>query len=381
MPQVKESFFENILFKFETCSCDCVEDIEHIAPDTEPISKFKLQALPNKPLLFGYAAKDGLVRIATNGTISERNILGTLIALANKPKKELITFLKENGSLFPISDEKYEPFSENKIYGIINRLKATIELMTASSEIKKDYQKICDLTIQLLLAEEFSINTSVMKTPYHSCHHSYIDLIKNPPSQISDEHNQDNFDGETYFIKDSIYGTYKLDISEYYEIEGGYSRIPGYDPVFYINLTAAFLNLNTDDMLKKITDFLFHYLHDMVQPQKMNFSDKMKAALLEIAKFVIGEEINANLNGIHPIYNSKSMSPSWKVDSLLCAAYFSIFYLKPDLELYRPCDNPRCGKYFLVKTTSTRNRFCSKECCNRVTQDRYRKRKREKDSK
>lgn len=106
MPQVKENFFENILFKFETCSCDCVEDIEHIAPDTEPISKFKLQALPNKPLLFGYAAKDGLVRIANNGTISERNILGTLIALANKPKKELITFLKENGSLFPISDEK-----------------------------------------------------------------------------------------------------------------------------------------------------------------------------------------------------------------------------------------------------------------------------------
>ena len=43
----------------------------------------------------------------------------------------------------------------------------------------------------------------------------------------------------------------------------------------------------------------------------------------------------------------------------------------------KACDNPRCGKYFLVKTTSTRNRYCSTECCNRVTQDRYRKRKRE----
>ena len=50
-----------------------------------------------------------------------------------------------------------------------------------------------------------------------------------------------------------------------------------------------------------------------------------------------------NLDGIHPVYNSETMAPSWKVDSLLCAAYFSIFYLKPDLELYRPCDNPRCG--------------------------------------
>ena len=43
MPQIKENFFENILFKFESCSCDCVEDIKHIAPGAEPISKFKLQ--------------------------------------------------------------------------------------------------------------------------------------------------------------------------------------------------------------------------------------------------------------------------------------------------------------------------------------------------
>ena len=44
MPQIKENFFENILFKFESCSCDCVEDIEHIAPGAEPIS---IQATSN----------------------------------------------------------------------------------------------------------------------------------------------------------------------------------------------------------------------------------------------------------------------------------------------------------------------------------------------
>ena len=87
MPQIKENFFENILFRFESCSCDCVEDIEHVAPGEEPISKFKLQAMPEHPILFGYAAKDGLVRIASNGTIEERNVLGTLISLADKPTK------------------------------------------------------------------------------------------------------------------------------------------------------------------------------------------------------------------------------------------------------------------------------------------------------
>lgn len=79
----------------------------------------------------------------------------------------------------------------------------------------------------------------------------------------------------------------------------------------------------------------------------------MKTALIEIAKYIIGEEINANLDGIHPVYNSETMTTSWKVDSFLCAAYLSIFYLKAALELYRPFDNPRCGRYFLVKTTST----------------------------
>jgi hypothetical protein len=36
MPEIKENFYENILFKFESCSCDCVEDIEHITPGMEP---------------------------------------------------------------------------------------------------------------------------------------------------------------------------------------------------------------------------------------------------------------------------------------------------------------------------------------------------------
>ena len=152
-----------------------------------------------------------------------------------------------------------------------------------------------------------------------------------------------------------------------------------------------YLNDDSSGMNRMITDFLFHYFYDVgmidfsnglsyyTEPNIANFTHEMKGALIEIAKFIIGEEINANLDGIHPVYDSKTMAPAWKVDSLLCAAYFSIFYLKPDLELYRPCDNPRCGRYFLVKTTSTRNRFCSQECCNRVTQDRYRKRRREKE--
>ena len=377
MPKIKENFFENILFKFESCSCDCVEDIEHIAPGADPISKFKLHAMPERPILFGYAAKDGLVRIAPNGTIEERNILGTLMSLCDKPTKYLISFLKSNGFLFPVSAGAYEEFDEVSLYKIVNRLKMTVELMTAANEIRKDYKKICDLTIFLLFSEDIAIKTDSMKESYSSCHHSYVDKLMNPPVQLSYLRQQEGFDGDTYNITDSVYGKYNLNIKDYNDIIGGYKSVPQFQNGFYQSITSLFVNYEKIDMTKKISDFLFHFLYEMNGDSSRKFTNDMKSILIEIAKFIIGEEINANLNGIHPVYNSETMTPSWKVDSLLCAAYFSIFYLKPDLELYRPCDNPRCGRYFLVKTTSTRKRFCSRECCERVSQDRYRKRKRE----
>ena len=381
MPQIRENFFENILFKFESCGCDCVEDIEHVAPGTAPIKRFKLQAMPEHQITFGYAAKDGLIRIAPNGTIEERNILGTLMSLADKPTNKLAAFLKDNGFLFPVSTDHYEEIDEETLYGLIDRIRMTVELMTAANEIRKDYKKICDLTIGLLFAADQAIATSAMKETYNSCHHSYTDIIQNPPTTLSYQREQEEFEGNYFQINDSVYESYNLSITDYNNIMGGYTTVPGYQNRFYQNLTAMLVNYEIQDMNKKISDFLFHFLYDMSGDSSAEFSEEMKRVLIEIAKFVIGEEINANLDGIHPVYNTDTMAPSWKVDSLLCAAYFSAFYLKPNLELYRPCDNPRCGRYFLVKTTSTRNRFCSQECCNRVTQDRYRKRKRERDGK
>ena len=391
MPQIIENFFENILFKHESCSCDCVEDIEHIAPGEEPVRKYKLQAIPNEKKLFGYAAKKGLVRIASNGTIEEANVLGTLIALPNKPPKELTSFLKNNGFLFPVNSGTYEAFDEAALYGIIDRLRMTVELMTAANEVRKDYQKILELTLSLLFAPDMALKTDSMVTEYRSCHHSYVDRLINPAAQLSQEHRDQEFNGDTFTVVDSIFGTAQLNVQEYNDIIGGYSSVPGFSDQLFKAVTMMYLNDDSSGMNRMITDFLFHYFYDVgmidfsnglsyyTEPNIANFTHEMKGALIEIAKFIIGEEINANLDGIHPVYDSKTMAPAWKVDSLLCAAYFSIFYLKPDLELYRPCDNPRCGRYFLVKTTSTRNRFCSQECCNRVTQDRYRKRRREKE--
>ena len=77
MPELRNNFFEGILFRYESCSCDCVEDVQHVSKNEEPNRSYKLQAIPSENKLFAYAAQRGLVRIAKNGTVEE-SIFATL---------------------------------------------------------------------------------------------------------------------------------------------------------------------------------------------------------------------------------------------------------------------------------------------------------------
>ena len=395
MPKIIENFFFFNIFTFQSYSCDCVEDIEHTTPGLPPLKTYKFQSDEEKPLLFGYRAKTGLFRIAANGTTEEDNILGSLIALPTKKPSDLYNFFKRNGFLFPVSSSKYERIDAALLYEFILRLKATVELMTAINEIHKDYNKITQLTFYLMLSEQLQIDMFSLPEPYTTCRHSFIDTLSQSSTlSLSWERQQEAFEKDTYTVIDTIkVPSYELNINEYNNILSG-TDINGTISItpLYRQITQLYCNYSGNDIERKTIDFLFHLHHDFSQLRTCDMvngltffaptdlstmSDEMKSTLIEIARFVLGEEINANLNGIFPMYNVQTMSPSWKVDSLLSAIYFSMFYLKPDLELYRQCANPRCQKYFLVKTTSTRTKFCSTECCNRVTQDRYRKKKRE----
>ncbi|WP_147564906.1 CGNR zinc finger domain-containing protein [Clostridium tyrobutyricum] len=395
MPKIIENFFENNIFTFESFGCDCVEDIHHTTPGMPPLKTYKLQSYSDKPLLFGYMAKTGLSRIAVNGTSEEDNILGSLIALPTKKITDFYNFFERNGFLFPISHSEYESIEASLLYELILRIRATVELMTAANEIDKDYEKIINLTLYLMLSEPLQIEIKSLSTPYKTCQHSFKDTMAKANSMtLTWEREQENFNKDTYSVFDTIVSsTYELDINEYNDVISGTS-INGSIPItpLYRQIMLLYCNYNGSEVERRVIDFLFHLQHDFAQLETYDIvngltfitptdlsslSENMKSAILEIARFVLGEEINANLNGIHPEYNPKTMTPSWKLDSLLSAIYFSIFYLKPDLELYRQCANPRCQKYFLVKTTSTRTRYCCTDCCNRVTQDRYRKKKRE----
>src|SRR5699024_4710794 len=132
-------------------------------------------------------------------------------------------------------------------------------------------------------------------------------------------------------MQDTVYTNYQFSISEYNDIVSGYSTTPGYTDSRFKSITALYMNHAGNHSSRRITDFLFHYLHEVgvvkddlsfySKPDYRGLTSELKQAMLDVSKIIIGEEINANLAGIHPVYNIDKMSPSWKVDSLLCAAY------------------------------------------------------------
>lgn len=112
-------------------------------------------------------------------------------------------------------------------------------------------------------------------------------------------------------------------------------------------------------------------------PKRENFTDEMKELLLKVAQITISEEINYNLTKISPQLNIETLTPSWKLNNFLEALYFSVFYMKPGIELYKECENPNCKhqKYFLINATVTNKKYCCPACGNAAAQRRSRQRK------
>lgn len=138
-----------------------------------------------------------------------------------------------------------------------------------------------------------------------------------------------------------------------------------------------------------VIDFLFHLLNigikiDDVPPSgKLTLSENINSAtrfddifrnqLIQIAKFVIKDEFDFVLYGIHPVYDIETLSPNWEIPNLFTALYFALFYTRPDYEVYRKCANPNCNRLFKFKTTNSRKQYHNTACQNAAAQMRHRK--------
>lgn len=379
------NFFENNLFIFNSFSCEMVEDIIHSEPDMTVSKTLKLKQDLSRPLVFAFANnRKGLVKIGDRGQIIEENLLGKLISIQENDSQSLIDFSANHGCLFPIRPNEYKPIDTPTIFQVITRIKSTIELLNHISNLTDCWQML-SLIMYLLYTPQVNIPDFGFSTHKHSFK---TELERIDRSQDINR-DQELFETGTFTVVDTLSGTYEVNGNLYKNIMNSYSSVEGHDNEDFKDIVYFYANKpNANQAHRKIVDLLFHYQltygvlrnyrnYDKMEHysnRSLELTTELKQRIVEVAKIVVGEEINANINGIHPEYDIKTMSPKWTVDSLISALYFSIFYLNPDLELYRKCANPNCQQYFIVKSTATKKKYCSMECSNAVQQANYRRR-------
>ncbi len=373
-----DNFF-NLSNDYFLLSCKkCTFRIEEVLKtDGQVHNILTVYPVNNEIINYAFSGSQGLCLTTPHGSLQNKNILGTLISLPGNNVKKVLRFFEEHGYLLPILAEGTE-VDIGALVEILNRIKATVLLMTALEKASLDYDQILHLSLYLLMGKQVTLNgtTQISYTTYR---HPLYDSIRN---QATIDSLQQSSESDSITIKDMIYTpSYELKTDEYDDISNGETfayDYPGINDTLYRQLTIAYKSNNIQSKnLRLIIEFLFHYMHSVGvvktvtfdggieyygNPDYSKFDGQLKSAVVFIARLILSGEINHNTRSIKPFYSPNSLEPSWKSPSLLTALYFSIFYMKPGSEIYRKCANPSCNKYFLVKTSNGRKKYCCKNC-------------------
>lgn len=390
MPEKISEIFLNTMFEFDGFGCCCAKDTENVAPDEPPKTTLKLYTDISKPLHFSYAAKAGLNLTGKAGGVIAQNILGKILALPTGDIDKHIAFFQSYGFLLPLSTQEYESVDADILLEVVNRIKATIRLMNAIG--KRDYKKLLVHATYLLFSPVQKINTT--SESYETCRHEFNTLLQSY-NQFPDLNGEPEvFVDGTYSVTDSFIGSKNPIPIEFYNAirSGAGNTIKGSKDPWFKHIVAMYTGCyNVSNETRVLIDFYYHFQTEVsaikevkfssITPyssiDEKNFSDEIKAALLKVARIVVAAEINHNICGIHPKYNSEKLTATWQVDTLIQAIYFSIFYMKAGVEIYKECENPNCkrDKFFLVEATRTNKHYCCEKCRNAAGAQRYRNRK------
>lgn len=384
----------NESFSFSTFRADSVLDITH-DNDGQRSEVLRIRGIGDEATRFAFASGDGLVRLAKTGSIEDRNVIGHFLSLAPGRNEDIFEFYKKNGFLFPVSTAQYESFSPEMVWRLLLRFKATVQLMTALDGTTPEWQTLLASTLLLLLGDPVRIPFRDNAQAYESVVNSAIKTIEKAPKLPDIDGSAEAHQKNTYTISDLVYGpTFELDSEIYEDISSGsaveFTR-SGCTDLRFRNIVRTYRiarNLPAEERL--IIDFLFHFMMDIgilgsidymngidfyEAPHFGGMTAELSTALESVARIVVRDEINHNIRHISPKYDTDKMAPSWEVPDLLSAMYFSLFFMRPGIEVYRECANPNCNVHFLVKTTATRNKYCCPACANATAQRNHRRRK------
>lgn len=396
--KVEENFLTSNVFIFSSFACECAIEEKYLNPGEEPKEYVKVIADKSRPINFAFGSKVGLVRLNEDGSIADSNILGKLLDIDNSSIQNYFDFFNRNGFLLPISKSKYDTIGITELKLIVDRLHATLELISTITDMSRtSYEKIIRMIFYHLFSPIVSVETMDSKYTYISSRHQYNKFVDEHKNAKRDERLNDTFNNAEFTFVDTFSGI-TLDADFVTAVLDGVLTDSIFENQLFKDVFTTYC-MPRDEILKNmliINDFIFHYLYkvglvehvdlektyyvgDFVN--KENFTPAMKAKATEIAKFIIKEEIETTLRRVRPSYNISKLEPAWKIDSLLSALYFGLFYMRPNMETYRRCANPKCGEFFLVPVSSQKKKYCCTACMNREMAARKRARDKIKESK
>lgn len=396
----KKIIFADCTFVFSSPACKCKVGTTYTPEGCE---RYVFHLYPKDEVLnFAYVAGKGLVNLKYGSVNKGKDVLSELLSIKSGNPKTIKIFIERHGFLLPIAPKKHSVVEAEPLFELINRLQATVFLMGAIAEAKINYEKILALTLYLLLSPQTSIELeNEYDGPYTTCESEIVHYLQNPheiPWRVLPLEDEAYAMNEGCYIEDSIRPPHTwLKEHEYGEAikygDATFETMKDKDKIIYLFQNAT--NVSPDCRLA--IDFLYHFFKDVGEIKTWNhkgdltFTDsspaptrsmreldgQLQQGLIKLAKHALKEEIEHNFGGIIPSYDFEAMAPSWRINFLLSGLYLSVFYMRPNTALYRACQNPNCGYYFLVPTTATKSKYCSDSCSNAMQQRNYRKRKKE----
>lgn len=378
----EENFLTSGIFTFDSFECTCEETLISENISLMPLPALKLTPNPKRIIHFAFGSKVGLVRVKDDGSIDESNILGKLAGIRQNDIRGYSKFFQDNGFLFPISSSKPEIIGLTDLQILVNRLRATLELLSTITDMSRtSYEKIVRMIFYHLFAPVVSVETIDGRYKYTSDKHHYSTFLETYKEAKRDERLNDTFNNSEFAFTDAI-AKFEMDADFVDSVLCGTPLEEKYETPIFQNVFTVYCSPRDGKpkAMLYINDFVFHYFYEVgiidyvdldsvhyVKDAvcKEQFTDKLKQAAIETAKYIIKEEIESNLRRVRPTYNTSKLEPAWKIDSLLSALYFGLFYMRPNYETYRRCANPKCEEFFPVPISSRRKKYCCTACMNR----------------
>ena len=392
MSSVFSKIFVNNLFELDSYACKCEKDIKNVVPGEPPETTLKIYSLSNRPIHFSYSDKDGLNLTGPQGRVIIKNILGQVLALKEDDVDGFIRFTEKAGFILPISFQNYEAVEFNALMKIIGRIKATVKLMNVIDG-KSVYEQMRMFQAMTYLLYDDPVELDLEGMKYASCPHVLNELLRKPiPLRDFRSDRGSILENGNFEVNDSISPSGRAEVSHdlYNQMQmGSFGTVPGQGSNKYRNLFFAYMStMKEQSNWALIVDFYMNYQNqvgiiDSVDLDSVTYydpktqftlNDDLIKALPKVARMVLSNEINHNISSIHMQYDGEGLAPRWKIDTLLQALYFAIFYMKPGIKMYKRCANPNCKRdiFFLTDRTKSNKEYCSTQCRSATGQRRRR---------